>query len=96
MEISPEIKDIGTHNVRLVAFSLDGQKYVQEVTIQVRFDKESAEFSKYPEVKAKIISISRTGIVNIQFNQAMIPLGNISAINPNTTNLMINSTYRKN
>jgi hypothetical protein len=50
--VSPSIKDIGSHIIRLFGTSQDGTKYMQEVLIKV------AEFEEYKEVKAKIVKIT--------------------------------------
>jgi hypothetical protein len=55
--ISPTIKDIGSHIIRLFGESQDGTKYMQEVIIKV------AEFEEYKEVKAKIVKITAGGTV---------------------------------
>ena len=66
--ITPKVRDIGTHNLRLVANSDQGDKYFQDVRVKVGFARNASEFSQFREIEAKIVKISRTGIVQILFN----------------------------
>ena len=66
--ITAKVRDIGTHNLRLVAVTDKGDKYYQDVRVQVGFARNASEFSQYKEIEAKIVKISRTGIVQILFN----------------------------
>ena len=57
--VSPAIKDIGQHIIRLFGFSKDGGKYLQEVMINV------PEIDNYKEVHGKIVKITRGGTIKI-------------------------------
>ena len=54
--------------IKLIGFSSEGTKYYQEVKVIVGFDKNSTEYNTYRAIEAKIVKISKTGIVDIQFN----------------------------
>lgn len=88
--VSPTIKDIGSHMIRLFGISQDGTKYMQEVLIKV------AEFDIYKEVTAKIVKITQGGTVQIKFNQPMIIPGNISLFNNNSMWLKVTNNKNPN
>jgi hypothetical protein len=77
----------------LVAITEKGEKYNQDVRVQVGFARNSSEFSQYKEIEAKIVKISRTGIVQILFNQNMQPISNVSLVTNQTLQLKVNSKY---
>jgi len=80
ISFAPMIRDIGSHIIRLVAITDTGNKYYQEVHLKVRFSKDSPDYLKYKDIEGKIVKISRTGIVQILFNQDMQPISNLSFI----------------
>jgi hypothetical protein len=77
----------------LIAITEKGDKYYQDVQVQVGFARNSSEFYQYKEIEAKIVKISRTGIVQILFNQNMQPISNVSLVTNQTLQLKVNSKY---
>lgn len=80
MVIEPQLKDLGTHTVQLLCIVSDTLKLMQDVTIKIAFDKGSKNYNKIIEIKAQITTISKTGIVQIRFNQEMNVPSNVSMI----------------
>jgi hypothetical protein len=64
----------------LIAITEKGDKYYQDVRVKIGFAQNSSEFSQYKEIEAKIVKISRTGIVQILFNQNMQPISNVTLV----------------
>ena len=77
----------------MVVITEKGEKYYQDVRVQVGFARNSSEFSQYKEIEAKIVKISRTGIVQILFNQNMQPISKVSLVTNQTLQLKVNSKY---
>lgn len=83
--------------MKFVCIANSTLKLLQVVNIKVSFPPGSKEFNAYVELKAKITKVSRSGLVRIQFNQAMNSVSNLTLINNSTLKLRTragpNGTY---